>query len=206
MTQKQNTQPIPCALTVAGSDSSGGAGIQTDLKTFASLQVHGTSVLTCVTAQNPRGVLAIQPVSAKVVGKQFEALNDGLKPNAVKSGMLYATSIVRAVVKGLKLIKPDWYVMDPVMVATSGGCLLKESCIQMIQKQLIPLADLITPNIAEAEVLLNASIRTSSQAKKAVRQLVDMYECPFLLKGGHLPSKGKVIDYLYDGATMTDLE
>ena len=196
----------PCALTIAGSDSGGGAGIQTDLKTFAAFKVHGTSIVTCVTAQNPRNVLAIQPISARVVENQFEALSDGFKPKAVKSGMLFSSSIVKAVVKGLSVSKPDWYVMDPVMVATSGGRLLKHSCIELIQKQLIPLADLVTPNIAEAEVLLDTSIRTPSQAKSAVKKLVHQYERPFLLKGGHLPRKGLVVDYLYDGKTMTLLE
>lgn len=206
MTKHPHNKPIPCALTIAGSDSGGGAGIQTDLKTFAAFKVHGTSVVTCVTAQNPRSVLAIQPVSAKVVEKQFDALQDGFRPKTVKSGMLFASSIVHAVIKGLTIAKPDWYVLDPVMVATSGGRLLKDTCIQLIQKKLIPLADLITPNLAEAEVLLNASIRTPSQAKTAVKKLVDLYERPFLLKGGHLPTKGTVVDYLYDGKAMTLLE
>jgi hydroxymethylpyrimidine/phosphomethylpyrimidine kinase len=206
MTKKQNHHSTPCALTIAGSDSGGGAGIQTDLKTFAAFKVHGTSIVTCVTAQNPRNILAIQPVSARVVEKQFEALSDGFKPSAVKSGMLFSSSIVKTVVQGLTISKPDWYVMDPVMVATSGGRLLKLSCIELIQKKLIPMADLVTPNIAEAEVLLDTAIRTPSQAKSAVKKLVDRYERPFLLKGGHLPSKGLVVDYLYDGKTMTLLE
>ncbi|MBT4274457.1 MAG: bifunctional hydroxymethylpyrimidine kinase/phosphomethylpyrimidine kinase [Verrucomicrobia bacterium] len=206
MTKKPINDSTPCAMTIAGSDSGGGAGIQTDLKTFAGFEVHGTSVVTCVTAQNPHGVLDIQPISSRVVEKQFEALLNGFKPKAVKSGMLFASSIVKAVVNGLRMEKPDWYVMDPVMVATSGGCLLKSSCIQLIQKKLIPLADLITPNIAEAEVLLGVSIRTNSQVKNAVKKLVDRYERPFLLKGGHLPSKGLAVDYLYDGQTMTLLE
>lgn len=206
MSKIPQNRSIPCVLTIAGSDSGGGAGIQTDLKTFAAFKVHGTSIITCVTAQNPGGVSAIQPISARVVEKQFEALNDGLKPKAVKSGMLFASSIVKAVIKGLSITKPDWYVMDPVMVATSGGRLLKVSCIELIQNKLIPLADLVTPNIAEAEVLLGAPIRTPSQAKRAVKKMVDRYERPFLLKGGHLPHKGLVVDYLYDGQTMTLLE
>lgn len=196
----------PCALTIAGSDSGGGAGIQTDLKTFAAFEVHGTSILTCVTAQNPRGVLAIQPISARVIRKQFEALNNGFNPKAVKSGMLFASSIVKEVIKGLSIMKPDWYVMDPVMVATSGGKLLKNSCMELIKQKLIPKADLITPNIAEAEVLLDVSIGTGNQAKAAVKKLVDKYQRPFLLKGGHLPIKGSVVDYLYDGLTMTLFE
>ncbi len=206
MTNLSVVSSIPCALTIAGSDSGGGAGIQTDLKTFAALKVHGTSVVTCVTAQNPDQVSAIQAVSANVVKSQFEALSAGFQPKAVKSGMLFSSSIVKVVVEGLSLLRPDWYVMDPVMVATSGSCLLKESCIDLIRRKLIPLADLITPNIAEAEVLLSESIQTHTKAKRAVKKLVELYERPFLLKGGHLPSRGKAVDYYYDGNEMELLE
>jgi len=206
MKQAIPSRTIPCALTVAGSDSGGGAGIQTDLKTFAVLKVHGTSVLTCITAQNPKEVKAIQPVSSRVVFSQFQALNNGLKPVAVKSGMLFSKSIVQSVLRGLELLKPRWYVLDPVMIATSGAQLLQGSCIEVIQNRLIPMASLVTPNIAEAEVLLGRTIRGSAQAKASVRQLVDRYEVPFLLKGGHLPSRGKVIDYFCDGHTLNAME
>lgn len=206
MKQAIHSKTIPCALTVAGSDSGGGAGIQTDLKTFAVLKVHGTSVLTCVTAQNPREVKAIQPVSSRVVDAQFQALNHGLSPMAMKSGMLYSKSIVQSVIRGIELLKPRWYVLDPVMIATSGARLLQDTCIHVIQNRLIPKASLITPNIAEAEVLLGRTIRGSAQVKASVRQLVDRYEVPFLLKGGHLPSRGKVIDYFYDGHTLNSME
>ena len=206
MKQAIPSRTIPCALTVAGSDSGGGAGIQTDLKTFAVLKVHGTSVLTCITAQNPKEVKAIQPVSSRVVFSQFQALNNGLKPVAVKSGMLFSKSIVQSVLRGLELLKPRWYVLDPVMIATSGAQLLRDSCMEVIQNRLIPMASLVTPNIAEAEVLLGRTIRGSAQAKASVRQLVDRYEVPFLLKGGHLPSRGKVIDYFCDGHTLNAME
>ena len=141
-TRTGTQRSVPCALTVAGSDSGGGAGIQTDLKTFAVLKVHGTSVLTCVTAQNPKEVKAIQPVSSRVVFSQFQALNNGLKPVAVKSGMLFSKAIVQSVLHGLELLKPRWYVLDPVMIATSGAQLLQDSCIEVIQNRLIPLASL----------------------------------------------------------------
>jgi len=206
MKQAIQSKTIPCALTIAGSDSGGGAGIQTDLKTFALLHVHGTSVLTCVTAQNPKEVKAIQPVSSRVVFSQFQALNKGLKPMAVKSGMLFSKSIVQSVLRGLELLNPRFYVLDPVMIATSGAQLLQDSCIEVIQNRLIPKANLVTPNIAEAEVLLRRTIRGSAQAKASVRQLVDRYQVPFLLKGGHLPSRGKVIDYFYDGHTLNVME
>jgi hydroxymethylpyrimidine/phosphomethylpyrimidine kinase len=193
-------------LTIAGSDSGGGAGIQTDLKTFAAFKVHGTSIVTCVTAQNPGGVLAIQPISARVVENQFEALSDGFKPKAVKSGMLFASSIVKAVVKGLSIEKPDWYVMDPVMVATSGGRLLKHSCIELIQNKLIPLADLVTPNIAEAEVLLGTLHPHKFSSEECGKKMVDQYERLSCSKVVTCLSKGLVVDYLYDGQTMTLLE
>lgn len=199
-------QSVPCALTVAGSDSGGGAGIQTDLKTFAVLNVHGTSVVTCITAQNPSEVRAIQPVSSRVVNAQFQALHNGLNPIAVKSGMLFSKAIAQSVLRGLELLKPRWYVLDPVMIATSGARLLQNACIRVIQNQLIPKASLVTPNIAEAEVLLDRTIRGPVQAKASVRQLVDRYEVPVLLKGGHLPSRGKVIDYFYDGHTLNTME
>ena len=200
------SKTIPCALTIAGSDSGGGAGIQTDLKTFAVLNVHGTSVVTCITAQNPKEVLAIQPVSSRVVSAQFQALSRGLNPIAVKSGMLFSSAIVKSTLCGLQLLNPRWYVLDPVMIATSGARLLQDSCIQIIQNQLIPKASLVTPNVAEAEVLLERTIRGTAQARASVRQLVDRYEVPFLLKGGHLPSRGRVVDYFYDGHTMNTLE
>lgn len=201
-----HSKTIPSALTIAGSDSGGGAGIQTDLKTFAVLKVHGTSVVTCITAQNPKEVLAIQPVSSRVVSSQFHALSHGLKPKAVKSGMLFSSAIAKSIVHGLHLLNPEWYVLDPVMIATSGARLLQDNCIQVIQNQLIPKASLVTPNVAEAEVLLGRSIRGTAQARESVRQLVDRYQVPFLLKGGHLPSRGKVIDYFYDGHTLNALE
>lgn len=206
MKQDIHSKTVPCALTVAGSDSGGGAGIQTDLKTFAVLNVHGTSVLTCVTAQNPREVKAIQPVSSRVVYAQFQALSHGLKPISMKSGMLFSKAIVHSVIRGVELLTPRWYVLDPVMIATSGARLLQDTCIQIIQDRLIPMASLVTPNIAEAEVLLGRNIRGAAQARTAVRQLVDQYKVPFLLKGGHLPARGKVIDYFYDGHTLNSME
>ncbi len=114
-------QRRPIALTIAGSDSGGGAGIQTDLKTFASLAVHGTSVLTCITAQNPKQVLAVQPVRPALITAQFEALQDGLRPAAIKSGMLYSRAIVQAVITALSALRGIPYVLDPVMIATSGA-------------------------------------------------------------------------------------
>ncbi|MDG1891140.1 MAG: bifunctional hydroxymethylpyrimidine kinase/phosphomethylpyrimidine kinase [Verrucomicrobiota bacterium] len=206
MKHRSSHSSVTSALTVAGSDSGGGAGLQADLKTFARIKIHGTSVVTCITAQNPSGVLAVQPVAVQLVEQQFQALNEGFRPSAVKSGMLYSDAIVRAVSRGLRLLQPHYYIADPVMVATSGAHLLRGRGVQAIQKHLIPLANLVTPNVAEAEVLLNEPILRPAQAKEAVKKLVDRYEVAFLLKGGHLPSQGTVTDYFHDGTQLLCLD
>ena len=192
----------PIALTIAGSDSGGGAGVQTDLKTFASIGVHGTSVLTCVTAQNPSAVLGVQSISPTLITAQFDALKNGLKPKAIKSGMLYSKRIVQAVIEGLHGCASARYVMDPVMVATSGAPLLKPDCVALMMRSLIPLADLITPNIAEAEALIGGRITKAQEAKEAAYAMAQKFKTPCLLKGGHLPEKGKVVDYLATGAEV----
>src|SRR5689334_11909726 len=141
---KQNN--IPVALTIAGSDSGGGAGIQADLKTFAALGVHGTSALTCITAQNPRRVLAIQALRPEIVRGQIEAVMEEFLPAAVKTGMLYSTEIIRAVAGFFKTERRIPLVIDPVMISTSGSRLLKLSAIKMLKSDLLPLATLVTPN------------------------------------------------------------
>jgi len=199
-------QRRPIALTIAGSDSGGGAGIQTDLKTFASLAVHGTSVLTCITAQNPKQVLAVQPVRPALITAQFEALQDGLRPAAIKSGMLYSRAIVQAVITALSALRGVPYVLDPVMIATSGAALLRADCRSLIQRSLMPLARLITPNLPEAACLLGHPITSQEEARDAVKALADRFQTACLLKGGHLPQGSKVIDYLEDGKDLLVLE
>lgn len=192
-------QRIPVALTVAGSDSGGGAGIQADLKTFASIGVHGTSAITCITAQNPKGVLGIQPIKAEMVTKQLEAIFAEFQPRAAKTGMLFSTEIIRAVAKFFQAHRSVPLIVDPVMIATSGARLLKPSAIQAMEKELLPLASLVTPNLAEAEVLVGRKISTPKEMQSAAEKIFQLYGCAALVKGGHLRSGTQAIDIFYDG-------
>jgi hydroxymethylpyrimidine/phosphomethylpyrimidine kinase len=192
---------LPIALTIAGSDSGGGAGIQADLKTFAALGVHGTSAITCITAQNPRGVLAIQPVRADVVRKQIEAVFAELKPAAVKTGMLFSADIIRVVVDFFSKRNRPPLVIDPVMVATSSAVLLKPSAIRILKKDLLPLATLITPNLDEAALLLGRKLNSRQDLSPAARELYDLFGCAVLVKGGHLRDRREAVDVFFDGRT-----
>src|SRR5688572_30596055 len=149
---------LPIALTIAGSDSGGGAGIQADLKTFATLGVHGVSVITCLTAQNPKGVLGVQSTTPTMVRQQLEAVFAELPPVACKTGMLYSTEIIRVVVEFFSVKNRTPLIVDPVMVATRGARLLKPSAIKAICDKLLPRAALVTPNLDEAELLLGMKI------------------------------------------------
>ena len=192
---------LPIALTIAGSDSGGGAGIQADLKTFAALGVHGTSAITCLTAQNPRGVLGIQAVSAKLVRQQIEAVFAELPPTACKTGMLYSTEIIRVVTELFGHGKRPPLIVDPVMVATSGAALLKPSAVRTACEELLPLAALVTPNLDEAELLLGVKIRDEEGLRSAARDIVERFGCPALVKGGHLKGRREAVDIFYDGKT-----
>jgi hydroxymethylpyrimidine kinase/phosphomethylpyrimidine kinase len=143
---------LPIALTIAGSDSGGGAGIQADLKTFAALGVHGTSAITCLTAQNPRGVAGVQAASAKLVRQQMEAVFAELPPAACKTGMLYSAEIVRVVTGFFGRGKRPPLIVDPVMIATSGAALLKPSAVRAVCDELLPLATLVTPKQSSCSV------------------------------------------------------
>ena len=191
---------IPVALTVAGSDSGGGAGIQADLKTFAALNVHGTSAITCLTAQNPKGVLGIQPTSPLIVRQQMEAVFKELRPAAVKTGMLFSEEIILTVVDFLAhQSKQPPLVIDPVMISTSGAQLLKPNAMRALRTQLFPLAALITPNLDEAETLLGEKIRSAEAMRAAAKKLQKQYDSAVLLKGGHLRGGREAIDIFYDG-------
>jgi hydroxymethylpyrimidine kinase/phosphomethylpyrimidine kinase len=191
---------IPIALTIAGSDSGGGAGVQADLKTFAALGVHGASAITCVTAQNPRRVLGIEACSTKIIREQIAAVFDQLPPRAVKTGMLFSREIILEVAGALRPRRCP-VVVDPVMVATSGARLLKADAAQALVKKLFPLATLVTPNIPEAETLLGISIREPEDLRAAARALHDRFGCAALVKGGHLPNIHEAIDVFFDGTT-----
>ena len=193
------TRTIPCALTVAGSDSGGGAGIQADLNTFAALGVHGTSVLTCLTAQNPRAVLGIQAARPDMVRAQLEAVFSGFPLRACKTGMLYDGGIIREVAAFFRGQRQCALVVDPVMVATSGALLLKRSAIRMLVQELLPRASLITPNLPEAERLTGLRITEPEDLRAAARALVEQFGGAALVKGGHLEGTKEAIDLYYDG-------
>lgn len=193
---------LPIALTIAGSDSGGGAGIQADLKTFAALGVHGTSVLTCITAQNPRRVTAIQPVSPRMVRAQLDAVFEELPPRGVKTGMLYSAGIIGAVAaffeERTKAGDAPPLVVDPVMVATSGAVLLRPDAIRALRERLLPLATLVTPNADEGALLTGRKLRSLDDLREAARALHERFGAAALVKGGHLPLR-EAVDVFFDG-------
>jgi hydroxymethylpyrimidine/phosphomethylpyrimidine kinase len=196
---------LPVALTIAGSDSGGGAGIQADLKTFTAIGCHGATAITCITAQNPKGVLGIQPIRADMVRKQIEAVFTELPPRAVKTGMLFSTEIIRVVAELFTQGKHPPLIVDPVMVATSGAVLLKPSAIIALKRQLLPLATLVTPNLDEAKLLVGRNLFTIEHLKHAALELHERHGCAVLLKGGHLNLRSEAIDVFYDGRVMCEL-
>jgi len=191
----------PIALTIAGSDSGGGAGIQADLKTFASLGVHGTSAVTCITAQNPEGVRGIQAVHPRIVRQQIDAIFDAFQPAAVKTGMLFSTEIIRVVVNFFKNRTKPPLIVDPVMVATSGARLLQTSAVKAMRDELLPRATLVTPNLDEAAVLVGRRLQSIDDLRAAARDIQARYGCAALVKGGHLKGMKEAADFFYDGRT-----
>jgi len=187
------------ALTIAGSDSGGGAGIQADLKTFAALGLHGASVITAVTAQNPRAVLAVEALSPGLVRDQIRAVLEELPPRAAKTGMLFSRDLIRAVASAWAGQRIP-LVVDPVMVSTSGATLLQPEAIRALQTDLLPKARLVTPNLDEARLLAGFELREPEDLRRAARQLQDRYGCAVLVKGGHLPGP-EAIDVFRDGRT-----
>lgn len=187
------------ALTIAGSDSGGGAGVQADLKTFAALGVHGTCAVTCITAQNPAGVRGIQPCSATLVRQQLDAVFEGLPPRAAKTGMLLQTGIIRVVAAALAAQRRVPLVVDPVMVATSGARLLEPSAVRALTKELLPLATLVTPNLDEATILVGRPLASVEDLRWAAREIHRRYGCAALVKGGHLTGLRQAVDVLLDG-------
>ncbi len=189
----------PAALTIAGSDSGGGAGIQADLKTFAALGVHGTTALTCVTAQNPTGVRGIQACDETVVRQQIEAVWDRLPPKAVKTGMLLTSGIIRTVAECMGAQRRVPLVVDPVMVATSGARLLEPSAVEALTSELLPRAFLVTPNLDEAVILAGHEVASIDDLRAASREIHRRYRCAVLVKGGHLRTVRQAVDILFDG-------
>ena len=187
---------IPCALTIAGSDSGGGAGIQADLKTFAALGVHGMSAITAITAQNTVSVTAVHAIPPEMVRKQIEAVVTDIGVDAAKTGMLYSSEIIEVVVEEVE--KHGFpLVVDPVMIAKSGAPLLREDARKALIDELIPLATVVTPNAMEAQKITNMKIRSVEDAEAAARKIVELGAKAVVVKGGHIIEGGKAIDVLY---------
>jgi hydroxymethylpyrimidine/phosphomethylpyrimidine kinase len=189
---------LPVALTIAGSDSGGGAGIQADLKTFAALGVHGTSAITAITAQNTLTVTAIQELPPSMIRAQIDAVFEDLHPVAAKTGMLSSAEIIECVAS----YRLRNLVVDPVMVAKGGARLLKEDAVTALRELLVPQAAVITPNLPEAEVLLGRSIPDLAARRQAAFDLKALGPTAVVLKGGHA---GDAIDLFYDGERLVEL-
>src|SRR4051794_5775309 len=197
--ERSNHPPI--ALTIAGSDSSAGAGIQADLKTFSALGVYGLTAVTCIVAEVPGKVSRIAPVDARIVREQIDVLAKTFPIGAIKTGLLCSAEIVSAVAKALRPVYTKFgeripLVIDPVIVATSGDPLLEPEAIDAYKKQLFPLATLITPNLDEAERLLATRIRDHQSMRRAGKELEKQFQTAILLKGGHLSGK-RAVDILF---------
>ncbi|MGO1071631.1 bifunctional hydroxymethylpyrimidine kinase/phosphomethylpyrimidine kinase [Lysobacter sp. CA199] len=182
------------ALTIAGSDSGGGAGIQADLKTFAAHRVHGLSAIAALTAQHTRGVSAVHVPDTGFLRAQIDACFEDFRIGAVKLGMLATAEVIVEVACALEHYRPEYIVLDPVMVATSGARLLEPSALDALRTRLLPLASVITPNLPEAELLLGASITDRDAMHAALDGLFALGARAVLLKGGHLPGAGDVVD------------
>jgi hydroxymethylpyrimidine/phosphomethylpyrimidine kinase len=196
---------IPIALTIAGSDSGGGAGIQADLKTFSALGVYGASVITALTAQNTKGVTGIHDVPADFITAQMDAVFSDLDVQAVKIGMVARREAIDAIVAGLDRWSPKHVVFDPVMVATSGDRLLSSDAVDALRTKLFPRAHLITPNLPEAAALLNESVASSEQDIEQQGRRLLAFGCPaVLIKGGHGQGPEST-DYLIDANTVIRL-
>ena len=173
------------ALTIAGSDCSGGAGIQADIKTMTMNGVYAMSAITALTAQNTTGVRAIQESTPDFLKQQIDAVFEDIFPDSVKIGMVSSSELVCVIAERLKYHKAKNIVVDPVMVATSGSALMKTDAVEALTKELLPIATLVTPNIPEAEVLSELAIETKEDMEKAVKVIGDAHNCAVLLKGGH---------------------
>ena len=191
-------------LTIAGSDSSGGAGIQADLKTFSAHGTYGMSVITAVTAQNTQGVLAVQDISVELISKQIEAIFEDIKVDGLKIGMASQISTINTIGEGLRFYNPSNIVIDPVMVSKSGYHLLQRSAMKALVGILLPLATVVTPNIPEAEVITGIKINNIAEMEKAAGMIYKMGPRNVLVKGGHL--ENEATDVLFDGIKFTYLK
>jgi hydroxymethylpyrimidine/phosphomethylpyrimidine kinase len=191
------------ALTIAGSDSGGGAGIQADLKTFCAFKVYGMSVITAVTAQNTVRVHGVEAIHPKFVSLQIDAVFTDIGVDAVKTGMLFNSEIIMTVARKCEEYKVDHLVVDPVLYSKGGESLLQPDAIQYLKHDLLPLAELVTPNIPEAETLAEMRIESRQDTEEAAHRIYQMGSRAVLVKGGHL--KGDAVDILYDGTSYHEL-
>src|SRR3954469_18723298 len=194
---------VRTALTSAGSDSGGGAGIQADLKTFSALGVYGMSALTAITAQNTLGVTAVFELPPDIVAAQIDAVITDIGTDAVKTGMISNSEIIRVVAAKVREYGLATLVVDPVMVATSGDRLLREDAVTALRTELLPLATVATPNLPEAEVLTGRSVESLADMREAARAIVGLGVRSVLVKGGHL--QGDATDVFYDGSQFVEL-
>ena len=184
-------------LTIAGSDSSGGAGIQADIKTISALGGYASSVITSVTAQNTIGVQGIHPIPTEMVRKQIESVMDDLHPNTIKIGMVCNPNIALTIADCIRKYQPRWVIYDPVMISTSEHKLMTDDTIEIIKQKLIPMVSLITPNLLEARTLLENDLRDIKDMESGAKALSLKYGCSVLIKGGHL-EEGAMCDVLYN--------
>ena len=192
------------ALTIAGSDCSGGAGIQADIKTMTMNGVYAMSAITALTAQNTTGVRAIQESTPEFLAQQIDAVFEDIRPDAVKIGMVASTELIRVIADRLRYYHATNIVVDPVMAATSGSALMKTDAVQTLISELLPLATVVTPNIPEAQVLSGLTIETRSDMETAAKKISGSHGCAVLLKGGHSISDAN--DLLYDEGEFTWFE
>ena len=194
----------PVALTIAGSDSGGGAGIQADLKTFSALGAYGASVLTAITAQNTLGVTAVFELPTDIIVAQIDAVLGDIPPDVVKTGMIASTEIIGAVAERLRHYRLERLVVDPVMVAKGGHSLLRPDAVAALREQLLPLALVATPNLPEAEALLGRTIESLDEMRSAARELVRACGArAVVVKGGH--RQGPAVDVFFDGSDLVEL-
>ena len=199
------SKSYPKVLSIAGSDSSGGAGIQADLKTFSALGVYGATAITAITAQNTQGVNSQFALEPQMVYDQIAAVMDDIEPSVVKIGMLSNTAIVEAVAKALHDYRPSFIILDPVIVSSTGHRLLSIEAQETIKERLIPIADLLTPNIPEMKALTDSSLSSLEEKKEAAQQLFNLGAKAILLKGGHEEGEVKT-DVLFVSQQSTDNE
>ena len=195
---------LPVAMTIAGSDSGGGAGIQADLKTFASLGVHGTSAITAITAQNTQGVTRILELPVSMIQAQIDAVVEDIGVQGAKTGMLSSAAIIATVAESIRHHGIDRLVVDPVMVAKGGAKLLRDDAVEALRNELVPLAAVLTPNLPEAAVLLGREVVTLDERRQAARDLVAMGARAAVVKGGH--ADGDVTDVFFDGSRLVELK